>query len=96
MSAYVISEVTIRDQEAVARYKPVAKRSVLAFGGQYLARDVAPETLEGAFAPDERIVILSFPDTQAARAWYASDAYAEALSLAGDALDRRLFIVEGA
>jgi uncharacterized protein (DUF1330 family) len=55
-----------------------------------------PEALEGAFAPHQRIVILSFPDAQAARAWYSSDAYAEALSLASSALQRRLFIVDDA
>jgi uncharacterized protein (DUF1330 family) len=96
MTAYVISEVEIRDPAAVAQYKPLAKAAALAFGGEYLARDAVPEALEGTFEPGQRLVIIRFPDAEAARRWYASPQYAEALQIADGALDRRLFIVDGA
>jgi uncharacterized protein (DUF1330 family) len=96
MPAYVISEVTVLDQRAVAAYKPLARQAALAFGGQYLARDAVPDVLEGAFEPDERVVILCFPDVQAAHEWYSSEAYADALALTAGGLQRRLFIVDGA
>lgn len=96
MTAYVISEVEIRDPVAVAEYKPLAKAAALAFGGEYLARDAVPEALEGTFEPGQRLVIIRFPDAGAARRWYASPQYAEALRAANGALDRRLFIVDGA
>lgn len=95
MSAYVISEVTILNESGVAAYKPLAKQSALDHGGEYLARDAIPELLEGSFEPEERLVILRFPDVDAARRWYSSDAYAEALAAAAGGLRRRLFIVEG-
>jgi len=95
MTAYVISEVEIRDLAAVHAYKPLAKAAVLAFGGEYLARDAVPETLEGAFDPGQRLVIIRFSDSATARRWYASPQYAEALHAANGALDRRLFIIEG-
>jgi uncharacterized protein (DUF1330 family) len=96
MTAYVISEVEIRDPAAVALYKPLAKTAALAFGGEYLARDAMPEALEGTFEPGQRVVIIRFPDAAAARRWYASPEYAKALQIANGALDRRLFIVDGA
>lgn len=43
----------------------------------------------------ERLVILRFPGIDAARRWYSSDLYAEALAAAAGGLRRRLFIVEG-
>lgn len=95
MPAYVISEVEIRDQDAVAAYKPLAKQAVLAFGGEYLARDAVPEALEGSFDPGQRLVVIRFDSTEAARNWYASPQYARALTAAAGGLDRRLFIVEG-
>jgi uncharacterized protein (DUF1330 family) len=95
MTAYVISEVEIRDPAAVEAYKPLAKAAVLAFGGEYLARDAVPETLEGAFERGQRLVIIRFSDSETARRWYTSPQYADALRAANGALDRRLFIIEG-
>jgi uncharacterized protein (DUF1330 family) len=93
--AYVISEVTILDKEAVAAYKPLAKRSVEEFGGTYLARDAIPETLEGSFDEGERLVVIRFETVDDARRWYASASYAEAIKASRGGLDRRLFIVDG-
>lgn len=95
MPAYVVSELTIVKDEAVAQYKPLAKQSGVQRGGEYLARDAVPEALEGSFDPEERLVILRFPDVNTARAWYGSEAHAEALAAADGGLRRRPFIVEG-
>jgi uncharacterized protein (DUF1330 family) len=91
MPAYVISETAILNELTVAAYKPLATQAAIEHGGDYLAREAVPEPLEGSFDPDERLVIIAFPDAQAARTWYSSNTYAEALA----ALRRRLFIVEG-
>jgi uncharacterized protein (DUF1330 family) len=40
-------------------------------------------------------VLLAFPSIEAARAWYASPDYAEALAHRDDAVERDLVIVEG-
>jgi len=69
MPAYVISEVEIRDPDAVEAYKPLAKESVLAYGGQYLARDAVPESLEGSFESAQRLVIIRFESVEKARLW---------------------------
>lgn len=95
MAAFVISEVEIRNPEAVSRYKPLAKEAVLAFGGEYLARDAVPQALKGRFEPGERLVIIRFPDADTARSWYSSPRYTAALAAADGGLHRRLFIAEG-
>lgn len=94
MAAYVISEVEVRDPEAMARYRALAAPSIARHGGRYLVRGGAVETLEGGWTPSA-IVIVEFDSAEAARAWYASTDYAEALVLRQTALARRLILVEG-
>jgi uncharacterized protein (DUF1330 family) len=95
MPAYVISETTILNEATVAAYRPLAKQAAIEHGGEYLARDALPEALEGSFEPEQRLVIIRFPDADAARRWYSSATYAKALEAADGGLRRRLFIVEG-
>lgn len=71
---YLIVEVSVSDPERMARYRALAEIAVREFGGEYLVRGGATETLEGTWAP-ERIVVLRFPSTDAARRFYASPAY---------------------
>lgn len=75
--------------------RPLAQQAAIEHGGEYLARDVVPEPLEGSFDPDQRLVIIRFPNADAARARYSSDSYAKALAALDGGLRRRLFIVEG-
>lgn len=95
MAAYVISEVEILDETAVANYKPLAKESIAEFGGTYLARDAVPEALEGSFDSAQRLVMIRFDTVDDARRWYTSDSYAKAIKAANGGLARRLFIVDG-
>lgn len=74
MTAYVIADVHITDAERFAEYSKQVPRTLEPYGGRFLARGGAHETIEGEYRP-KRIVILEFPDMQAARAWYASPAY---------------------
>jgi uncharacterized protein (DUF1330 family) len=95
MTAYVLSEVEILDPQSVGRYKQEAPASIAQYGGTYLARDATPTTFEGAFDPSERIVLISFPNEEAARAWYNSPEYQAAIETADGGLRRRLFAFAG-
>ena len=64
------------------------------FGGRYLARGGAVEVREGSWSP-ERLVILEFPDVDAARRWYESDEYRELLAIRQRASEGELVITEG-
>lgn len=48
--------------------------TVSRFGGRYLARSSDPDVLEGEWAADQ-VVLVEFPDLDAARAWNASPEY---------------------
>jgi uncharacterized protein (DUF1330 family) len=72
----------------------VVPATIAQYGGKFLVRGGAAETLEGSWSP-KRLVVLEFPSVEQARAWYSSDAYAEALAFRDRALERRLTLVEG-
>ncbi|MGL9616960.1 DUF1330 domain-containing protein [Bradyrhizobium sp. U531] len=94
MTAYVISEVEVRDQAAMEAYRARAATTIAQYGGRYLARGGAADVVEGS-PPPKTIVIVEFPSMARAREWYASPEYAEALKLRETALERRLLFVEG-
>lgn len=94
MSAYVISDLEIRDPVLIAEYRALAQDSIALYGGRYLARGGAIEPVEGGWTP-KSIVIVEFPDLERAHAWYHSPEYAEALKVRRHALDRRLIFVDG-
>jgi uncharacterized protein (DUF1330 family) len=95
VAAYVISEVEIFDEELGQRYQELAAASIARYGGRYLVRGARPQAPEGEWSPDERVVLVEFPDMRRLREWYASPEYAEALAISRAALGRRLLFVEG-
>jgi uncharacterized protein (DUF1330 family) len=95
MAAYAISEVEILDEARGQRYRELAEASIARYGGRYLVRGAQPQVPEGEWSPDERVVVVEFPDMKRLREWYASPEYAEALELRQTALARRLLFVEG-
>ncbi|WP_314178414.1 DUF1330 domain-containing protein [Streptomyces winkii] len=95
MPAYVISEVTVLDEEQADAYRELAAASIEKHGGRYLSRGRRPDAVEGAWPDEARLIIVEFPDLDAARRWYDSPEYAEALALRATAIDRRLLFVDG-
>lgn len=94
MPAYVVVEIEVEDAERYERYKALAPPSIAAYGGRYLVRGGATETLEGAWTP-RRLVILAFPSAERARAWWASPEYAEAKALRQACAGTEMILVEG-
>ena len=92
--AYVVVDMEITDPERYASYREAAAPAVAAAGGRYLARGGATEVLEGDREP-HRMVILEFPDMDAARSWYDSPAYREARRLRAGAATGSFIAVEG-
>jgi uncharacterized protein (DUF1330 family) len=71
MPAYLIARVNVTDPAKYENYKALAPAAIAQYGGKYLARGGATETLEGD-AESRRVVILEFPDMEAARTFYNS------------------------
>jgi uncharacterized protein (DUF1330 family) len=94
MPGYIVVQIRVRDAEQYERYKQLAQDSVAAFGGRYIVRGGATETLEGSWNP-ARLVILEFPTVEAARAWWHSPEYAEGKALRHSVADSEMLLVEG-
>jgi len=94
MPAYVIAEVEVLDPAAYDEYRKGVPATIAAYGGKFLARGGAVETLEGGWAP-KRIVILEFESAARARAWHDSPEYRPFLKIRERAARSKLIIVEG-
>ncbi|MGH2973076.1 MAG: DUF1330 domain-containing protein [Gaiellaceae bacterium] len=94
MPAYIIVETDIHDPEQYEQYKAASPGAVAAGGGKFVARGGELAVLEGDWQPS-RIVILEFPDLDAAKRFYDSDLYQEAKRLREGAANLRMVAVEG-
>ena len=94
MPAYVLVEIDIHDSGVYERYKQLAPPSISKYGGRYIVRGGAAETLEGGWQP-KRVVVLEFADVARARAWWSSPEYAEAKALRQSCSQTDMIVVEG-
>jgi uncharacterized protein (DUF1330 family) len=94
MAAYIVSRVRILDTAAMQRYVTEAPPTVAAFGGQYLVRGNDVRALEGTWEHD-RMVIVAFPDQEAAVAWYESDVYRPLRQLRQSSADTIILLANG-
>ena len=95
MPAYVIACVTDAwDQDKLVEYRERNTDAVARHGGRFVARGGRHEILEGDYAP-VRVVIIEFPDVEAARGWYGSDEYAPLRELRRSASVTDILVVEG-
>lgn len=76
MSAFLIVDTKITDPVAYETYKAQAKPIAEKFGGVYRARGGAMDVLEADLWSPTRLVIIEFPDVDAARAFVTADEYA--------------------
>ena len=63
-------------------------------GGRFLVRGGELSVLEGDWTP-KRLVVLEFEDLEAAKRWYDSPSYQEAIRLREGAANLRMVAVEG-
>ena len=94
MPAYIIAEVEITNPAEYDRYRPLAGATVAQYGGKFVSRGGNVTLLEGEAEP-KRIVVIEFADATAARRWYDSPEYQEALKIRLAASNGRVMLVEG-
>ncbi|HEX7268485.1 MAG TPA: DUF1330 domain-containing protein [Streptosporangiaceae bacterium] len=94
MTAYVIADIDVHDQDAYREYSALVPDTLRPYGGRFLVRGGAFETLEGDWRP-RRVVVLEFPSAEHARRWYGSQEYAAPLAMRHSASTGRLVLVEG-
>lgn len=77
----------------VIAYLERVQDTLAPYSGRFLVHGGALEAHEGE-RPGS-VVVIEFPGMEQARAWYASEAYQEILSLRADHIDSTAFLVEG-
>ncbi len=95
MAAYLIVDLEVKNPAGYDEYRRQVPATLAKYGGRFIVRGGAAETLEGGWAP-KRVVVVEFPDMAALKRWYHSADYKPLIELrqahsAGDVI-----AVEGA
>ena len=93
MSAYVIAQFDVHDVNMYWDYAQKIGPTAAPFGGKIRAANDAV-VREGSI-PHLRTIVGEFPDMEAARGWYESDAYQAIIGLRHNSTTGHLFMVEG-
>lgn len=94
MAAYIVFiRDRMRDTAEFSKYMEAVPPTLAGHPVRPLALYGTVESLEGL--PVEGAVIAEFPTLEAARAWYQSPAYQEAMKHRHKAGDYRVFMIEG-
>ena len=94
MAAYVIVDVDITDPEKYAEYTKPVPESIAEHGGRFLVRGGTCEVLEGDWQP-RRLVVIEFPNTDAALGWYRSVEYQDLAKIRWSASSANFILAEG-
>ncbi|MFI6210549.1 DUF1330 domain-containing protein [Nocardia brasiliensis] len=94
MTVYVIAQMKFTDRAAYDRYQARFLEVFARHSGTLLAADEAPQVVEGT-SDREKVVLLSFPDEPAFRAWSESPEYLEIAKDRRAGTDSVIFLVQG-
>ena len=94
MPAYIVVDANVHDPEAFKAYAEKVGGTLKAHGGKPIASSTDTESLEGTWDP-ARVVLLEFPDADAAKGWYNSPEYQEIIPLRQVAATDSLVLVPG-
>jgi uncharacterized protein (DUF1330 family) len=92
MSAFVTVHLTPKNPEKMQAYSAAAGPTLTAFGGKFVARGPV-EVLSGEHG-HKVMVVIEFPDKDAARRWYASAEYQATIAVRTEAMDS-VFVLAG-
>jgi uncharacterized protein (DUF1330 family) len=94
MTAYVIVDIEVIEPIEYEVYKQLAAPTVAAYGGRYVVRGGAAETLEGDWIP-HRLVVLEFESAEQARRWWDSPEYSAARAIRQRTARTNMVVVTG-
>jgi uncharacterized protein (DUF1330 family) len=91
--SYWISRCEVHDPEAYKRYIEIAVPAFVRHGAKFLARGGKVEAMMGAAM--SRNIVIEFPSMEAARAFFNSPEYTEALNWRRKSSTGEIYVVEG-
>lgn len=95
MTAYLVVDTDLTNPERYEDYKRLAKPLAEQYGGEYLVRGGAMVVKENDLWTPTRMVVVRFPSTEKAKAFYESAEYQKILSISKDSARRTVVLVEG-
>ena len=95
MPAYVIANIRVKDPEGYKEYRKLSGPALEAHGGRFLVRGGEASLLEGDWDTG-RLVVLEFPNSARARAWWNSPDYVRAREIRQRTAVTDMVLVEGA
>jgi len=93
-AAYLVADIELHDLEQYKDYVEHVPALIEKHGGKYCVRTGESQVLEGNWTPS-RLVILEFPDREAALAFYADPDYEPYKSLRQAISDSGVILVDG-
>lgn len=94
MPAYIIANIRVKDPEGYEEYKRLSGPALAAHGGHFLVRAGETTVLEGTWSTG-RLIVLEFPDSGRARAWWNSPDYVPAREIRQRTALTDMVLVEG-
>jgi uncharacterized protein (DUF1330 family) len=94
MAAYVLANVDVTDAAGFAQYREKVPATIAKYGGRYLARGGTTVVAEGSMTP-KRVVLLEFPNLEAARAWFESPDYEPLARMRQRTATTDIWMIEG-
>jgi len=95
MPAYVIVDLEVTDPAGFDEYRQLVPATIQQYGGRYVVRGGATETLEGDWQP-KRVDVLEFPSLEQAKRWYNSEEYRAPKALRFKTAKSKMILVAGA
>ena len=95
MAAYLVVDTLLDNPALYEDYKVQAKPLVEKFGGEYLARGGNLTIKESDLWSPSRIVLIKFPDKDAANRFYESSEYQAILPISKSSARRTIFVLDG-
>ena len=95
MTAYLIVDTKINDEEAYEEYKIRAKPIVESYGGEYLVRGGHTTISENELWTPTRLVVVRFPSREAVENFLRCDEYAPVKAIRHKHAQTTMTVVDG-
>jgi uncharacterized protein (DUF1330 family) len=94
VTVYAIAQLKFTDRAAYDRYQARFMDVFARYSGTLLAADESPQVLEGQ-SDREKVVLMSFPDEAAFRAWAESPEYQDISRDRNAGADSLVLLIKG-
>ena len=92
--AYLVVEISVKDEDGFNEYAEKATRTVEQYGGKFIVLGATAKAIEGP-EPNGASVIIKFDSVKDAESWLNSPEYSAVKGIRHRTADARQYLVEG-